>query len=1048
MPSDRARNSYQREQRFRSVIQQQGRVALEADWNEQRALDDADEQAYLTDIIGETGTPDDGFKVGPPAAAKAYDFAVGPGTMYVGGVRAFAPAAIGYFKQPDWLTGPQSVLDFVTGNPVASPTRELVALWLQEAEVSATEAPSLKDVALGGPDTAQRSRLLERIVRFQVTSSDCSEAWKEVLTQLGKTGWTIDDPKTMLLSPVAKLRVDFVSGGAGTDCQPAATGGYLEADNQFIRVTVANVPVPMASPAPRFLWGYDNASFLYSVTQVDTAGLHLTLAQDPPDAFRRPRVGQAVEILLPDATLADGSAAAPAGAVRSVIDYDPDSRIVTLDAPLTGGYLTTKPAIYLRIWEGFSADADLTKPFALGTTGLTVKLDKTPLHTGDAWTFAVRPATRATVMPERYTKAFQPPDEPRIRLCSLAVITWKPSGEIASIVDCRDQFTNLVELTWRKSCCCTVEVGKGVGRYPTIAEALAAAIYKAPPELPIKVCVLPGHHKVAGTINIDRTNVTISGCGEMTQVEVTGGTSANFTAFNATENGFVLEDLWLKRDNAGADPNTAPPLIVFKGAAVGAVENLNIINSVGLSILAAGMASLSVTGNTLSKGEGILVQGNALALNGNTLSDGPRIEVGPPCAVVEISGNEITKAAGLAAIVLQDTLTIPGFDSTGLSRLRTDIVITDNTIVGAAGSGISTRPDNTGKAPIPIINLRISGNVIETCVQQADGQPGQFGGIVLSSAATFEISDNKILRNGEPGKTPVCGIYVGRGRGADIHHNTILGNAPRGGTSSIPGIQGGIFLHRVSPAPPTPASPPVSPLPAATIRNNVVDTPLDLALYTAGVGAIAVSGNSLISRRLLEKPFESFRDIFGAALIIDLGLPSYFLPIMAALGFEMTGRDGRYAEGGNVDISLQDVTGIYATVRGQVHFANNRVVMHLQPEAAFGSPVIAALGILSTDDAHFAGNQTDVTIASKGSDTTLDVDAFVAAATTRAVHNGLTETAFRTSYSMIALGGLMSIMTDNEGTHCMRSFALLNKNIQRPNLVLLNANQCDENAGE
>ena len=149
-----------------------------------------------------------------------------------------------------------------------------------------------------------------------------------------------------------------------------------------------------------------------------------------------------------------------------------------------------------------------------------------------------------------------------------------------------------------------------------------------------------------------------------------------------------------------------------------------------------------------------------------------------------------------------------------------------------------------------------------------------------------------------------------------------------------------------------------------------------------------------------------------------------------------------------MDIFLQEATGIYATVRGQVHFANNRVAMHLQPEAAFGSPVIAALGILSTDDAHFAGNQTDITIASKGSEITLGIDAFIAAATTRAVHNGLTETAFRTSYSMIALGGLMSIMTDNEGTHCMRSFALLNKNIQRPNLVLLNANQCDENAGE
>ena len=42
---------------------------------------------------------------------------------------------------------------------------ELVYLLAAEQEVSAVEDPALADVALGGPDTMQRRRILQRFVR-------------------------------------------------------------------------------------------------------------------------------------------------------------------------------------------------------------------------------------------------------------------------------------------------------------------------------------------------------------------------------------------------------------------------------------------------------------------------------------------------------------------------------------------------------------------------------------------------------------------------------------------------------------------------------------------------------------------------------------------------------------------------------------------------------------------------------------------------------------------------------------------------------------------
>src|SRR5436305_7570993 len=101
MSSDRARVSYDPTRQYRSVVAQQGRVTLEADVNEAQEIAGEILRAETIDIVGPCGTPDDGYKIAAGGAAP--DFAVGPGTMYVGGERVTWPAGLSYSSQPEWL---------------------------------------------------------------------------------------------------------------------------------------------------------------------------------------------------------------------------------------------------------------------------------------------------------------------------------------------------------------------------------------------------------------------------------------------------------------------------------------------------------------------------------------------------------------------------------------------------------------------------------------------------------------------------------------------------------------------------------------------------------------------------------------------------------------------------------------------------------------------------------------------------------------------------------------------------------------------------------
>src|SRR3954467_13596357 len=87
MNGDFSRDSFDRRHRFSRVLLQQGRVLLDADWNEQTSILLHYIRSLAADLIGPHGGPGDGFRLlADPAKELRCDFHLGRGHYYVDGI--------------------------------------------------------------------------------------------------------------------------------------------------------------------------------------------------------------------------------------------------------------------------------------------------------------------------------------------------------------------------------------------------------------------------------------------------------------------------------------------------------------------------------------------------------------------------------------------------------------------------------------------------------------------------------------------------------------------------------------------------------------------------------------------------------------------------------------------------------------------------------------------------------------------------------------------------------------------------------------------------
>lgn len=163
---DFSRDTASPNKHFRRVLMQQGRVQIDADWNEQVDILLHYLQTLTTDLIGPYGGPSGayGFSIAATDAANSPDFVIGAGRYYIDGLLCELESAVIPILDP-------ASNEYRPGNQVMLPGRMVSGMTLEEnhyVEISSPEQATLQ------PQIA-RIRSVDPVTRMLTLDQDVSK---------------------------------------------------------------------------------------------------------------------------------------------------------------------------------------------------------------------------------------------------------------------------------------------------------------------------------------------------------------------------------------------------------------------------------------------------------------------------------------------------------------------------------------------------------------------------------------------------------------------------------------------------------------------------------------------------------------------------------------------------------------------------------------------------------------------------------------------------------------------------------------------------------
>jgi hypothetical protein len=521
--ADLSRKTFDPLNHFSRVLMQQGRVQLDADWNEQAAILLHLIRRLTADVLGPVAAVGSGFEIGVLAAATTAinDVSIAPGDIYVDGILcelAATPVAILNWEKTvitvaNWTVdrtsyavgqylllsddaqptiapvisaivhvdsaamaltmdqdfSKQPLNDAIQGRarrlttyltqpdllppPTALTGTQLLYLDVWERLITAAECDEIREVALNGPDTAARTRVVCQIKALPETQLCITQ--QQLMSEL--MPWDR-----------GYLRARIQPAQGSTDpCTISPTSSYRGPENQLYRVEI-HTGSGGAGVVATFKWSRENGAVVFPIVSISSAQGVTTavlgnLGRD--DRFGL-AVGDYVEVQN-DATVLGGQAG-PLLQVQSI-----DSAM--LSVVLSGTVLATfnaQPSVHplLRRWDQQDGDpsqggtplaADNAVPIpAIGKTqtwidledGVQVLFDGPPgpaYITGDYWLIPARVATGNVIWPtETVTDAqnntvtnpvAKPPDGIDHHYAPLAIVTVG-ANNIPQVRNCCEGF--------------------------------------------------------------------------------------------------------------------------------------------------------------------------------------------------------------------------------------------------------------------------------------------------------------------------------------------------------------------------------------------------------------------------------------------------------------------------------------------------------------------------------------------------------------------------------------------------------------------------------
>ncbi|MGX2041049.1 DUF6519 domain-containing protein [Methylocaldum sp. MU1018] len=407
MKGDFTRDTFDPGKHFLRVLMQQGRVQVDADWNEQVGILLHYMQALAADLIGPHGGPaaDCGFLI---LNGQEGNFGIGKGRYYVDGIlceneatpvsftvlttdtKQIQVASLSPdgrpFQKDDYVEifsstalGPRTLakidvvdtggrtlklnIDAVGANvirradtyltqpyfPNPKPLLEngrkyLVYLDLWERHISHLEDESIREVALGGPDTASRSKVIWQVKAHELDDQDaitCESAFEQL---------------SPLPISTALLRAQTEKPAYSATEEPCVLppeARYRGMENRLYRVEIHTGNLGDGGQVddkanPTFKWSRDNGSVILAVKDIEPGRLakttKVTVASLGFSCETGLAVGDWVEIVDDDSVLTN-----EARPLLNVIAIDQIERTAVLEGVSEGIDLSKHPL--LRRWD-------------------------------------------------------------------------------------------------------------------------------------------------------------------------------------------------------------------------------------------------------------------------------------------------------------------------------------------------------------------------------------------------------------------------------------------------------------------------------------------------------------------------------------------------------------------------------------------------------------------------------------------------------------------------------------------------------------------------
>jgi len=338
MHADLSRDTFDPARHFARVVMQQGRPPLDADWNEQSAIHHHYLRRLAADLIGPHGGPRGDLGFGVTLSDTTRTLTIGPGRYYVDGVLVENPRPLEI--SPSTPLGRRLMERYGDLEP---PFAVYLEVW--ERHVTALQDPRIREVALGGPDTATRVQVAwtvgVRPLKGMENTGDCDAVWDRLteaernravggLTAMaGVSGSDTLDP--CLVPPDAAYRglgnqlyrVEIHRGGR-TEGPRLVQGGVHGFQQRVPGQGTETVAIEIALKRPTFKWSRENGSVFFAVRSLEgQVAVVETLGPDPRLDLSP---GDWVEIT-------DDERAAPGGTgiLVQVTDVDRDQLTVILD---------------------------------------------------------------------------------------------------------------------------------------------------------------------------------------------------------------------------------------------------------------------------------------------------------------------------------------------------------------------------------------------------------------------------------------------------------------------------------------------------------------------------------------------------------------------------------------------------------------------------------------------------------------------------------------------------------------------------------------------